>query len=53
MAIHVTAKAAYRIKEGLKSQGVQRGGPASGSEGEVARGLSYVMRFEADEETEG
>ncbi len=49
MAIHVTEKAALRIREGLKNQDVESGGLRLGVKGGGCSGLSYVMRFEAGE----
>ena len=46
MSINVTEKAAERIKEGLKKEGLSDGGLRLGVRGGGCSGLSYVIRFE-------
>jgi iron-sulfur cluster assembly protein len=48
MAIQVTEKAAERIREGLRKQGLSQGGLRLGVKGGGCSGLSYVMRFEPE-----
>ncbi|MGH9341759.1 MAG: HesB/IscA family protein [Acidobacteriota bacterium] len=48
MAIHITEKAAHKIREGLTRQGSEQGGLRLGVKGGGCSGLSYVMRFEPD-----
>jgi len=49
MAIHLTEKAAGRIREELTKQGLEKGGLRLGVKGGGCSGLSYVMRFEAEQ----
>jgi iron-sulfur cluster assembly protein len=48
MAVHVTEKAAAKIKENLVKQNMPDGGLRLGVKGGGCSGLSYVMRYEAD-----
>jgi len=48
MAIHVTEKAAGKIRENLEKQGLTAGGLRLGVRGGGCSGLSYVMRFEPE-----
>ncbi|MFB3905779.1 MAG: HesB/IscA family protein [Acidobacteriota bacterium] len=49
MAIHVTEKAAGKIRENLARQGLPEGGLRLGVRGGGCSGLTYVMRFEAEQ----
>jgi len=46
MAVHVTEKAAARIRENLAKQNIPTGGLRLGVKGGGCSGLSYVMRYE-------
>lgn len=49
MAIHVTEKAAQKIRDALQKEGNREGGLRIGVKGGGCSGLSYVMRFEKEQ----
>ena len=51
MAVHVTDKAAAKIRENLLKQSIPEGGLRLGVKGGGCSGLSYVMRYEPAKKT--
>ncbi|MBI4446779.1 MAG: iron-sulfur cluster assembly accessory protein [Acidobacteria bacterium] len=48
MAIHVSERAAQRIREVLRREGILEGGLRIGVKGGGCSGLSYVMQYETE-----